>query len=155
MHVHASTLLKALAIPIVTASLAYGQSTVQNTVTVTIPTVLRLQVGGSTAIDTRSVDFSITGTAVTPDQLAVEVFANSSWTLTVTDNGGDGPQLQYTLLGETVDWKTPGERPVVDKGGPTGGWKTLELGFRVDDPAAASLIDGTHTRTLLFTLTRP
>lgn len=154
MRRHATPLLAALAIPFLAASLAHAQTTAQHTVTVSIPTVLRLQVGGPARSDAQSVDFVINGTTVTPNAMTVQVFANSAWTLTVQDSGGDGPALQYALLGSS-GWATPSQRPVVASGGPTGGWLPLELGFQVADPNAAALLSGTHKRTLLFTLTRP
>lgn len=162
MRRHATPLLAALAIPFLAATAAHAQTTAQHTVTVTIPTVLRLQVGGTTSSDSRSVDFTIDGTTVTPDALTVKVFANSSWTLTVMDGGGDGPELAYQVLsaptGTTTaqGWGTPSQNAIVATGrGPTGGWDDLELGFQVADPNAAALLTGAHTRTLTFTLTRP
>lgn len=156
MRHHASTLLTAFAATLLTASLAHAQSSAQHTVTVSIPTVLRLKIDGSTATDRRSIDVSIKGTDVTPNVVTVDVFANSAWTLTVTTATGDGPMLEYRRLWLGGDGWTSLDAPsVVDSEGPTGGWKAFDLGLRLADPASAPLDGVTRTRTVLFTLTRP
>ncbi|HKI57624.1 MAG TPA: hypothetical protein VKA00_00220 [Trueperaceae bacterium] len=142
-----------LIVPLLLALLpavANAQSTAQHTVSVHIPTVLRLRIDQSAASDARAVDFTIDGESVTPDHLRIDVFANSSWTLSVEEAGGDGPRLEYAVDGSQA-WATPSQRPVVTSGAATGGWRGYALGFRVHGQSYA----GSHKRTLLFTLARP
>ena len=131
-------------------ALAHAQTTAEQTVSVHIPTVLRLRIDQSAASDARSVDFTIAGDTVTPDHITIDVFANSSWTLTVDETGGDGPHLQYDV-DASPDWATAAQRPVIASGTATGGWRAYGLGFRVQSPT----VGGDHQRTLLFTLSRP
>lgn len=152
MHRYAITTLIVAAAWGVVANPALAQATAQTTVTVRIPTVLRLRIDQTTGSDARSVDFQITDGQVDPGSLDVEVFANTAWTLTVEDRGGDGPSLQYRRAG-TDRWLAPAAQPQIDSGGPTGGWQSVPLRFRADPSEALVRPDG-H-RTLLFTLTRP
>ncbi len=151
MRRHLVAKLITLALWVAVPGLARAQATAQNTVTVHIPTVVRLRIGPSTATTSRAVDFTIDGAAVTPDHLAIDVFANSAWTLTVQETAGNGPELEYDVAGDG-SWRTPSQQPQVDAGsGPTGGWQAIALDFRVASPAPA----GSHRQTLTFTLARP
>lgn len=151
MRRHHVSRLIALALWAVLPGMARAQATAQNTVTVRIPTVVRLRIDPSTAASSRSVDFTVDGAAVTPDHLAIDVLANTAWTLTVQETGGSGPQLQYDVDGSDT-WRTPAQQPQVDAGsGPTGGWQPILLAFRVASPGPP----GSTRQTLTFTLARP
>lgn len=151
MHRFAITALTTIAIGIAGAAHGAAQATASNTVSVRIPTVLRLRIDQSTASSARSVDFTIQDGKLDPAAVTIEVFANTSWSLTVEDRGGSGPSLQYRLNGGT--WHTPRSQPLVDTGEATGGWLALPLAFRVD-PGVAQ-VGASGQRQLLFTLTRP
>jgi hypothetical protein len=152
MHRFATTTLIVVAACLAAPTLAAAQATAQSTVTVRIPTVLRLRIDRTTASDARAVDFQIHGGEVDPGSLELQVFANTAWTLTVEDRGGDGPSLQYERTG-SGSWLAPANHPQIATGGPTGGWRSIPLSFRADPSEALVRPDG-H-RTLLFTLTRP
>ncbi|MEJ2287291.1 MAG: hypothetical protein P8Y02_01395 [Deinococcales bacterium] len=152
MHRYAITTLIVAAAWGIVPGHALAQATARTTVTVRIPTVLRLRIDQATNRDAHSVDFQISDGKVDPGGLDVEVFANTAWTLTVEDRGGDGPSLQYERAG-TGHWLAPESQPEIDSGGPTGGWQRVPLEFRAD-PSEALVRPNGH-RTLLFTLTRP
>lgn len=134
---------------------AAAQSTAHTTVTVNIPTVLRLRIDAAQPSDSQHVDFTIEGTNVTPDSIDVEVFSNASWKLLVQDGGGTGPVLAYRSFyrGSWSAWRTPQQSPVVAEDHATGGWKRIPAEFRLASQTAST--SGKTTRTLLFTLTRP
>lgn len=151
MRRHLPAKLIALALWALLPNLSHAQTTAENTVTVRIPTVVRLRIDQSSATTSGSVDFTTDGAAVTPDHLAIDVFANTSWTLTVQETAGNGPQLEYDVAGDG-DWRAPAVHPQIAAGsGPTGGWQAISLDFRVASPAPP----GNYRRTLTFTLARP
>ena len=137
------------------SGVAAAQATATNTVTVHIPTVLRLKVDAARASDHKSVDFtwSEKDHVLTPNSIDVQVFANAHWTLTVQELGA-GPNLEYLHPGDASGWRDPmlGDG-VVTAQGPTGGWLDYELDFRVRPGEVDTTPDG--TRTVVFTLTRP
>ncbi len=141
------------------SGVAGAQATARNTVTVRIPSVLRLSIDQGTASDSQtldvtvggSVDGTFDGTLVNPGSMTVKVFANTQWVLTIEDGSHAAPTLQVCTtyaslagchsLDPTAKFKT---QP------PTGGWKDIPLTFSVDTPAATAT-----THTLTFTLSRP
>jgi len=137
------------------SGVAAAQATATNTVTVHIPTVLRLRVDATAARDQAEVDFawSATDRTLSPNSVEVQVFANAHWTLTVQELGA-GPNLEYRHPGDASGWRDPmlGDG-VVTTQGPTGGWLRYALDFRVRPGEVDTTPDG--TRTVLFTLTRP
>lgn len=138
-----------LAAALLTASPARAQSTVHNTVTVTIPTVLRLRIDRAAAQDSASVDFTVQGTTLSPASLQIDVFANAAWALTVSYGSDRGPGILYRMAG-TRSWWSPSQRPTLVQGPPTRGWRALHLDFKAQTTAAEP-----EHRTLVFTLARP
>ncbi len=138
-----------LASAVLSAAPARAQTTVHNTVTVTIPTVLRLRIDRSTAQDRASVDFTLEGTTLTPASLQIDVFANAGWALTVSYASDRGPGILYRVAG-TSGWWSPDQKPTIAQGPPTRGWRALHLDFSAQAPTAEP-----EHRTLVFTLARP
>lgn len=135
------------------SGVAGAQATARNTVTVNIPTVLRLRIDARAASDAKQVDFtwSAEKRILTPDSVEVQIFANAHWTLSVQELDA-GPNLEYRRDTDTR-WRDPMQDPEVASQGPTGGWLTYRLDFRVKPSEIDTTPDG--TRTVLFTLTRP
>lgn len=129
---------------------AAAQSTAHNTVTVSIPTVLRLKIDAAGGADRASAGFTIQDSTVTPDHLTIEVFANDAWSLTVDEVTGSGPHLRYDV-DRSGRWRSTATRSTVGSS-PVGtnGWASYYLRFRVDGRAS-----GRYQRTLLFTLSHP
>lgn len=133
---------------------AQSTATAQNTVTVHIPAVLRMQLTANRDKLSSSVEFTSDHGTLDPDQVTVQVFSNTTWSLTVVDaGGGTGPNLQVRG-GAISGWTTVTTTGVklVDHAGPTGGWTPYDFAFR---PEGAAPIDDTFHHTLTFTLARP
>jgi len=155
MRRSATTALTLLLVLMLLSGVAAAQATARNTVTVHIPTVLRLRIDANTARDAKRVDFawSAANRRLTPDSIEVRIFANSHWTLSVQELDA-GPNLEYRHPGGgDSGWHDPMQDSVVASQGPTGGWLAYRLDFRVRPSEIDTTPDG--TRTVLFTLTRP
>jgi hypothetical protein len=155
MHRAATAVLALLLSCVLLSGVAAAQATARNTVTVRIPTVLRLRVDASTVRDAKQVDFtwSAKNRTLTPDSVEVRIFANSHWTLSVQELDA-GPNLEYRHPGDAgSSWRDPMQDSEVTSQGPTGGWLAYRLDFRVRPSEIDTTPDG--TRTVLFTLTRP
>jgi len=136
------------------SGVASAQTTATNTVTVHIPTVLRLRLDQGTPSSSQALDVTVNGTIVTPASVTVRVFANTDWTLSVSDNESGVPTLDVcTDPGILQSCRPIAPEAKVASGGPTGGWEAHALGLRVDEASALPAAGGSHTLT--FTLSRP
>ncbi len=130
---------------------AQATATAQNTVTVHIPTVLRMQLTSAARSVSSDVHFTSTADgALDPQSVTVNVFANVAWTLSVKDAGGAGARLQIAP-GTSGAWRTVTPAGIsIASGTPTGGWTPYSFSFRPDAP-----LDSGFHRTLTFTLAKP
>lgn len=154
MRRFAYPILTLLATGLLAFGAASAQSVIaQNTVTVRIPAVLRLQIGQGSASDSRAVTFHVVDGRVDKSRLDIQVFANTGWALSVSDEGGYGPSLEYNLGGGAQAWRSPLQQPQVTSGSATGGWRNVPLEVRATPSDAA--VNPSGLRTLLFTLAHP
>jgi hypothetical protein len=141
------------------SGVAGAQATARNTVTVHIPSVLRLSIDQGTASDSQTLDVTVggivdgtfDGTLVNPGRVTVKVFANTQWVLSIEDGSRSAPTLRVctTYLGlEGCHPLDPTVKFATQQ--PTGGWKDIPLTFSVNSPVATAT-----THTLTFTLSRP
>jgi len=154
MRFSATTALTLLLGWMLLSGVAAAQATARNTVTVHIPTVLRLRIDQGTASATRSLDVTVEGAVVHPGSVNVKVFANTDWTLSISDDNGGATTLDVCTDAAAMTGCMPIAPEVeIAAGGMTGGWMDHTVGFRVDPQSSLTATRSTHTLT--FTLSRP
>lgn len=154
MHRSAAAALTLLLSSVLLCGVAEAQGTARNTVTVHIPAVLRLTLDQGTARAKQSLGVKVDGMKVDPASVIVRVFANTDWTLSVSDDSSGAPTLDVCTDPVAMERCKPiAPEVTIAAGGVTGGWTDHPLGFRVDPSSAPAASETVHTLT--FTLSRP
>jgi len=125
---------------------ALGQST-KHSVSISMPTVLQLRINGvETNSQTLNLNADKQGMLITPDVTRLEVFANTTWQLTVAVNSETKLQavsnLQLVNLSPLPS--------VLLSGSKTKGWKEYEVSYQT---ATASKVE--EQVTVSYILTQP
>lgn len=131
--------------------LATAQTTASHTVTISIPVVLRLSIGGA-ASQTQAVPLEVEVAAdryrLTPSSTTLMLFANSSWQLSASYQG-DPLAITWTLGGHSGRLRHYPQ--VLATGAATGGWRPLTITYGLAQLPA----EGRYQGLVIYTLTRP
>ena len=143
-------------VALVLAGAATAQTSASHQVAISIPTLLRLRVDHLVTSDHASVPVNVhvEGSLhdIEPAATRVEVLANTAWELSVRDASGadaNGLALRWHALGASGAVRV--SPSIVASGGPTRGWRAIDVGYAVANEPA----DGTHRAVVAYTLVRP
>ena len=136
---------------------AAAQTDANHQVKIGIPSVLRLSLGNSESSSSANVPIRVEivngVSTLTPEKTELSILANSDWQLSASYQAASAEdaaaKLSWTMDGATGAFKA--YPTILQTGQKTGGWKTLDVAYGLDNLPE----DGIYEGVVTYTLARP